>query len=121
MLKVDAGGVHLGRGVRYEHGDQRTMITAVPWSSIRDVVVVSPGPIGGGGGTEVGVRLKPGAPLPDGARPIIVDPANPDAVHADLCTGVPGRFDRGRLAEAVAALGRGRQGGRRHTRLINGA
>ncbi len=40
------------------------MITAVPWSSIRDVVVVSPGPIGGEGGTEVGVRLRPGAPLP---------------------------------------------------------
>ena len=90
VLKVDAGGVHLGRGVRYEHGDQRTMITAVPWSSIRDVVVVSPGPIGGEGGTEVGVRLKPGAPLPDGARSMIVDPANPDAMQADLCTGVPG-------------------------------
>lgn len=107
VLKVDAGGVRLGRGVRYEHGDQRTMITAVPWSSIRDVVVVSPGPIGGEGSTEVGVRLKPGAPLPDGARAMIVDPANPDAVQADLCTGVAGRFDRGRLAEAVATHGAG--------------
>ena len=105
VLQVDAEGVKLGRGVRYEYGDQRTMITAVPWSSIRDVVVISPGPIGGEGGTEVGVRLRPGAPLPQGARAMVSDPRNPDAVQPDMCTGVPGRFDRKRLAEAVAANG----------------
>ena len=105
VLQVDADGVKLGRGVRYDYGDQRTMITAVPWSSIRDVVVISPGPIGGEGGTEVGVRLRPGAPLPQGARAMVSDPRNPDAVQPDMCTGVPGRFDRKRLAEAVAANG----------------
>ena len=95
VLKVDAEGVQLGRGV----------ITSVPWSSIRDVVVSSPGPIGSEGGTEVGVRLRPGAPLPRGARAMISDPRNPDAVQPDMSTGVPGRFDRQRLAAAVAANG----------------
>ena len=107
VLKVDESGVTLGRGVRYEWGDQRTMITRVPWSSVRDVVVVSPGPIASEGGVEVGLRLKPGAPLPDGARAIITDPRNPDAVQPDMSTGVPGRFDAGRLERAVTALGGG--------------
>ena len=105
VLKVDAEGVQLGRGVRSQQGDRRTTVTSVPWSSIRDVVVSSPGPIGGEGGTEVGVRLRPGAPLPRGARAMISDPRSPDAVQPDMCTGVPGRFDRQRLAAAVAANG----------------
>jgi hypothetical protein len=44
VLKVDGRGVQLGRGVRYEYGSPQAMVTRVPWSSIRDVVVVSPGP-----------------------------------------------------------------------------
>ncbi len=36
---------------------------------------------------------------------MISDPRDPDAVQPDMCTGVPGRFDRKRLAEAVAANG----------------
>jgi hypothetical protein len=104
VLKVDAEGVQLGSG-GYALRDRRTVITSVPWSSIRDVVVSSPGPIGGEGGIEVGVRLRPGAPLPQGARTMITDPRNPDAVQPDLCTGVPRHLDRQRLAAAVAANG----------------
>jgi hypothetical protein len=105
VLKVDASGLTLGRGVQYEWGTQQAMSTRVPWSSVRDVVVVQPGPIASEGGIEVGVRLKPGAPLPDGARAIVSDPREPDAVQPDLRAGVPARFDPRRFAEAVAAHG----------------
>jgi hypothetical protein len=105
VLKVDGQGVQLGRGVRYEYGSPQAMVTRVPWSSIRDVVVVSAGPFGGDRGTEVGVRLQPGAPLPAGARAIVSDPRNPDAVQPDMRTRVTDRFDRGRLEAAVAAHG----------------
>jgi hypothetical protein len=105
VLKVDASGVRLGRGVRYEYNSPQAMITTVPWSSIRDVVVVSPGPFGGDAAAEVGVRLKPGAPLPPGARAIVSDPRAPDAVQPDMRTRVGDRLDRARLEAAVAAHG----------------
>ncbi len=97
VLRVDEDGVELGRGVRYEYGTARAAITTVPWSSIREVVVIS----GTTGPTSVGVRLQPGAPLPTGARAIV------EGAGADLRTDVPARFDRTRLAEAVAAHGGG--------------
>lgn len=105
VLKVDARGVRLGRGVRYEYGSPQAMITSVPWASIRDVVIVSPGPFGADAGTEVGVRLRPGAPLPQGARAVVDDPRDPDAVQPDMRTRVGDRFDRGRLEAAVSAHG----------------
>ncbi len=105
VLKVDESGVQLGRGVRYEHGASQAIVTRVPWSSIREVVVVTPGPFSGDGPTEVGVRLNPGAPLPRGARAIVSDPRDPDAVQPDLRMEVPGRFDRGALDAAVSAHG----------------
>ena len=105
VLKVDADGVQLGRGVRYEHGSPQAMITRVPWSSIRDVVVVSPGPFNDNGATEVGVRLHAGAPLPQGARAIVSDPRDPDAVQPDMRTRVGDRFDLRALDAAVAAHG----------------
>lgn len=105
VLKVDAKGVHLGRGVRYEYGGPQAMITRVPWSSIREVVVVTPGPFGGDAPTEVGVRLTPDAPLPQGARAVVSDPREPDAVQPDMRTRVGARFDQKALAAAVAAHG----------------
>ena len=106
VLRVDADGVRLGRGIEYELGYQRMMGATVPWSSVRDVVVLSPGPLAGGP-AQVGVRLKPGAPLPEGARAVVSDPSRPDEVAPDLRTAVPGGFDRVRLERAVAAHGAG--------------
>jgi hypothetical protein len=105
VLKVDDQGVALGRGVRYEWGSPQGLVTRVPWTSIRDVVVVLPGPFGGDGGTEVGVRLNAGVPLPQGARAIVSDPRDPDAVQPDMRTRVGDRFDKQRLEAAVAAHG----------------
>lgn len=56
---------------------------ATAWSSIREVVLLSPGPFGDEGPPEVGVRLKPGAPLPSGATSIVHDPRQPDAVDPE--------------------------------------
>ena len=96
ILRVDADGIRLGRGVMYEYGAARTLRTDVPWEHVREVVV-GPG--------EVGVRLKQGAPLPDGARSIVSDPGRLDALAPDLRVAVPGRFDRAKLESAVAAHG----------------
>lgn len=71
MLRVDEQGVALGRGVENEWRTQRLDGAAVPWSSIDEVVLLTPGPFGGEGAPEVGVRLRQGAPLPDGASSIV--------------------------------------------------
>jgi hypothetical protein len=89
VLRVDADGIRLGRGVMYEYGAARTLRTDVPWEHVR----------------EVGVRLNEGAPLPDGARSMVSDPGRPDALAPDLRVAVPGRFDRAKLEAAVAAHG----------------
>src|SRR5699024_8677136 len=39
VLKVDAGGVQIGRGVEYAYGRQQLAGATVPWPSIREVVV----------------------------------------------------------------------------------
>ncbi len=92
-----------GRGVRF---GGRNTTTLVPWSSIREVVLWNAGPAGlGGGEPEVGLRLRPDAPLPDSVGSMIYDPAHPDAVAPELRTRVPG-LDRAKLEAAVSAHGR---------------
>ena len=98
VLRVDADGIRLGRGVMYEYGAARMLRTDVPWAHVREVVV-GPG--------DVGIRLKEGAPLPDGARSMISEHGRPDAVAPDLRVAVPDRFDRARFEAAVAAHGPG--------------
>ena len=39
VLRVDADGIRLGRGVMYEYGAARTLRTHVPWGHVREVVV----------------------------------------------------------------------------------
>jgi hypothetical protein len=74
----------------------------VPWSSIREVVVWNRL----AGTPEVGVRLRPEAPLPRGVRSMVIDPAHPDDVVPELRTEVPS-LDRERLAAAIQAHGGG--------------
>jgi hypothetical protein len=90
------------RGVRFGRGGTTTL---VPLSSIREVVLWNAGPAGlGGGEPEVGLRLRPGAPLPDSMGSLIQDPARPDEVPRDLRMRVP-RLDRGKLEAAVREHG----------------
>jgi hypothetical protein len=87
-----------GRGVRLG-------ATVVPWSSIREVVLWNTGPAGlGGGEPEVGLRLRPDAPLPDSLSSLIHDPANPDEVPPELRTTVRG-LDPAKLEAAVREHG----------------
>jgi hypothetical protein len=91
-----------GRGVRF---GGRNTTTLVPWSSIREVVLWNAGPAGlGGGEPEVGLRLRPDAPLPDSMGSLIHDPAHPDEVPPALRTTVP-RLDRAKLEAAVRQHG----------------
>jgi hypothetical protein len=100
LFAVDA------RGVRFATPLQRRNDTGgvpvVPWASIRAVVVWNPF----AGTPEVGVRLRPDAPLPRGVRALVHDPAHPDDVAPELRVGVP-NLDRERLAAAVQAHGGG--------------
>ena len=81
-LSVSEPGIHLA-GV------------TVPWRLMRRVVV--------SGGTEVGIGLRPGAPLPDGSPGIVHDPRLPRAVH--LRHEFPaGRIDPERLLAVVRAV-----------------
>jgi hypothetical protein len=61
-----------------ERSGMRIGSAAVPWSSIRQVVVA---PGAGTGDVEVGLRLRPAAPLPEGVRAVLFDPARPRAVQ----------------------------------------
>jgi hypothetical protein len=93
------------RGVRF--GTRRTggTTTLVPWSSIREVVLWNAGPAGlGGGEPEIGLRLRPDAPLPEAVGSLIYDPAHPDEVPPELRMRVP-RLDRAKLEAAVKANG----------------
>jgi hypothetical protein len=79
--------------------------TRVPWSSIREVVLWNAGPAGlGGGEPEVGLRLRPDAPLPDSMGSVIHDPAHPDDVPPELRVTVRG-LDRAKLEAAAKAHG----------------
>jgi hypothetical protein len=106
LLQVDAEGIRMaGQGGRLAAAPRR-----VPWSSVREVVVMSPpatvAAVGGLVGVEVGVRLRQGAPLPDNVRGIVHDPTRPDAVPPGLRVALGSSpLDRDRLAVAVAAFG----------------
>jgi hypothetical protein len=80
VLKVNASGVRLKRAF-------------VPWSSIASVVAE---------GEQVGLRLRPDAPLPQGVRGVIHDPNGPPPVRLRVR-----RLDTDALARAVAACGGG--------------
>jgi hypothetical protein len=80
-LVVEPPGVRLGGA-------------SVPWSSIWQVVVIST-PVG------LGIRLRPGAPLPDGMSGVVYDPGDPQALH--VRRDLPAR-DADRLAAAVRAF-----------------
>jgi hypothetical protein len=96
VIAVGRSGVRLGG---------RNPTTLVPWSSIREVVLWNAGPAGlGGGEPEVGLRLRPDAPLPDSMGSLIQDPAHPDEVPPELRRTVRG-LDRARLEAAVQANG----------------
>jgi hypothetical protein len=101
VLAVDRKGVRFGgRGRR---GDN----VVVPWSSIRQVVVWNAGPAGLGGGVpEVGLRLRPDAPMPSAVGSLIHDPDHPDDVPPVLRIEVRD-LDRDRLDQAVQAHGGG--------------
>jgi hypothetical protein len=96
------------RGIRFARRSNDRSTPLVPWSSIREVVVWNAGPagLGASGEPEVGVRLRPDAPLPRGVPAIIHDPSDPDAVAPELRTAIPG-LDRARLEAAVQAHGGG--------------
>jgi hypothetical protein len=104
QFAVDAKGVRFG-GALQRRNDRQSPF--VPWSSVQEVVVWNTGPAGLVAGTpEVGVRLRPDAPLPRGVRSLVHDPAHPDAVAPELRTTVP-NLDHERLAAAVQAHGGG--------------
>jgi hypothetical protein len=67
----------------------------LPWRLIEHVAVTP---------AEVGIRLKPGAPLPDGVPAIVHDPRRQHDVHMRQWFG-KGRVDVERLRAAVAATG----------------
>ncbi len=90
VLQVDA------RGVTLSPAGSRLPSVLVPWPSVHDVVV--------GAGCRVGVRLRPGAPLPRGVPGLVVDPARPQAVQPALVRDVPG-LDLLALRAAVTAYG----------------
>lgn len=73
----------------------------VPWPSIRQIVVL--GPDGADGTVEIGLRLRFGAPLPDGMDHVIYDPRDPDALHCDYRLRAD-RLDTARLDAAVRAF-----------------
>jgi hypothetical protein len=86
-LVVEAAGIRFGPA-------------AVPWASIRHVVIAAAGP---DGHIEIGLRLKPDAPLPEGVSSAVFDPRRPQALHV---RGLfrPGRIDRHRFVATARAL-----------------
>ena len=94
VLRVDAKGVLIGRRSR------RIPPPMVPWSSIHEVALTETDP------PEIEVRLKQGAPLPEGVDAAIDDPSRPSVTAPQLRMAVPGA-DRLALAAAVDAFGGG--------------
>jgi hypothetical protein len=101
-VRVDQDGVFLRTGAGLDD-------VSVNWGSIRELVLTVaylPGAMEARP-TRLGVRLADGAGLPSGARAVIVDPNDPDAVSPALDASVADlRLDREALAAAVAANGR---------------
>jgi hypothetical protein len=79
---------------------------SVPWTSIREVVIVLPvAQSGPSPAVEVGLRLHHGAPLPDGMDSVVYDPGDPNAMQVRRTFGA-GRVAPEPLAAAVRAYGR---------------
>ncbi|MGI8699504.1 MAG: hypothetical protein ACR2J0_10240 [Mycobacteriales bacterium] len=104
-LEVGPKGIRLGQTAnRYSR-----RLVAVPWRSIAEVVVLAPrmsAPedlatnVG-----EVGVRLRPGAPLPAGVRGIVREPGGTGPLVTRPLRG--STLDQTRLAGAVSAYAPG--------------
>jgi hypothetical protein len=100
LLRVGHEGISLKRstgrlatGARSRH---------IPWSSVAQVVVAD---LGDGRPVRVGLRLRPGAPLPWGVRAVIGDPSDRRSLQPELAQDVPAAaLDRARLAAAVRAF-----------------
>jgi hypothetical protein len=65
LLVVEPPGIRIGSA-------------AVPWTSVRHIVVA---PVAGTDEVEVGLRLWPAAPLPDGVRAVLFDPTRPQMLQ----------------------------------------
>lgn len=104
-LRVDEDGVFLRTGAGLDN-------VSVNWGSVRELVLAVaylPGTMESRP-TRLGVRLVAGAGLPSGARAVIHDPDDPDAVSPALDASVADlHLDREALAAAVAAHGGGRR------------
>jgi hypothetical protein len=95
VLRVDAKGVLLGH-----RPSRRLAQPFVPWSSLEEVALTETDP------PDIEVRLKPGAPLPDGVDAAIHDPSRRSVSAPRLRMPLPGA-DRTALAAAVEAFGGG--------------
>ena len=108
-LAVDPTGVTLGGrvapyGFYGSTGGQPTETGRVhaPWPSVAAVLLYPDGPTGG---QAVGIRLRPGAPLPQGVPAVV---RNATGVAEPIRRPLGGVvIDRRRLVEAVAAFGHG--------------
>lgn len=101
LLRVDASGVLLGRGLSNEGGLRSA---TVPWSSLESLRVVR----SASGAEELELRLNSDAPLPEGARAIIRAPGERSVSAPELRVALPdGSLDRGAFERAVAAFGGG--------------
>ena len=85
VLRVDADGVRL------------TSVT-VPWSSIEEIALTETDP------PEIEVRLKHGAPLPQGVHGAVHDPTRPYVSAPQLRAPAPDA-DRTQLTAAVEGFG----------------
>lgn len=76
---------------------------SVPWSSIRQVVIVQPNSsIAESDEVRVGLRLDPDAPLPEDLSSLEIDSSSPSEIPSALCTSLDGHpLNRDRLLTAV--------------------
>ena len=93
VLRVDAKGVRLGH-----RPNRRTRQPSVPWDSIHEVALTESDP------PEIDVRLRLGAPLPDGVAGAVHDPSRAYGTAPQLRMPVAGA-DRTSLAAAVQHFG----------------
>lgn len=98
VLRIDGSGIRLHRHPLAR--DPSTAYTDVPWASIHEIALTESDP------PELAIRLRSGAPLPDGAHGVIHDPSQPNSSGPDLRLRLPGRAPgRAELAAAVQTHG----------------
>ena len=95
VLRVDDKGVRIG-----QRPSRRLPQPFVAWTSIQEVALTETDP------PEIEVRLKQGAPLPEGVNSAIHDPSQRNVTASRLRMPVPGA-DRLALAAAVERFGGG--------------